>query len=84
MVRMLEIGTTPCGELDKIEAGPVVSEHWLPSILIGKSKFIIRARRNSMAPDMCHNGLLLVDPAHEVNNDDFSSCKLMTKLLLWE
>ena len=62
------LGDIPCGDLDQVGQGDVVGYQHVYKDKIGRGRFFLRARGDSMAPLILGGDLLLIEPGPEWNN----------------
>ena len=62
------LGDIPCGDLDQVGQGDIVGYQHVYKDKIGKGRFFLRARGDSMAPLILDGDLLLIEPGPQWNN----------------
>ena len=62
------LGDIPCGDLDQVGQGDIVGYQHVYRDKIGRGRFFLRARGDSMAPLILDGDLLLIEPGPEWNN----------------
>ena len=62
------LGDIPCGDLDQVGQGDIVGYQHVYKDKIGRGRFFLRARGDSMAPLILDGDLLLIEPGPEWNN----------------
>ena len=62
------LGDIPCGDLDQVGQGDVVGYQHVYRDKIGRGRFFLRARGDSMVPLILDSDLLLIEPGPEWNN----------------
>ena len=62
------LGDIPCGDLDQVGHGDIVGYQHVYKDKIGRGRFFLRAKGDSMAPLILNGDLLLIEPGHQWNN----------------
>ncbi len=62
------LGDIPGGDLDQVGQGNIVGYQHVYKAKIGKGRFFLRARGDSMAPLILDGDLLLIEPGPQWNN----------------
>ena len=62
------LGDIPCGDLDQVGQGDIMGYQHVYKDKIGRGRFFLRARGDSMAPLILDGDLLLIEPGPEWNN----------------
>ena len=62
------LGDIPCGDLDQVGQGDIVGYQHVYREKIGRGRFFLRARGDSMVPLILDGDLLLIEPGPEWNN----------------
>ena len=62
------LGDIPCGDLDQVGQGDIVGYQHVYKDKIGRGRFFLRARGDSMAPLILDGDLLLIEPGPQWNN----------------
>ena len=62
------LGDIPCGDLDQVGQGDIVGYQHVYRDKVGRGRFFLRARGDSMAPLILDGDLLLIEPGPEWSN----------------
>ena len=63
------LGDIPCGDLERVSQGDIVGYQHVHKNRVGKGKFFLRAKGDSMETMIIEGDLLLVEPGNHWNNN---------------